>query len=176
MRIPQDSTLAAGSSVNFKVITLLDDFEAEYLSQTTSGLTIDDGGLYPLTFCPLEDLVWIKFGVAPNYNTYTNNSNIQVTNITTFNVSIYIPAFTNHLLQVVISSLNYASMRPFADIRSARIVSMGRNVDGLFNDYSLYGKHQPEFVSSVDEYYADHVVFDLGIITNTGTFASPFAL
>ena len=60
------------------------------------------------------------------------------------------------------------SIGQFATIESLKIVSMGRNINGLMREYNASRLVPYYYTSGVGEsFYKDMVDFDLGIITNT---------
>lgn len=59
------------------------------------------------------------------------------------------------------------SGKTFCKFESMHIVSIGRNIDGLWNEYQL-GLIKPTFSKQTDTFYTDLGLLDLGIITNTG--------
>jgi hypothetical protein len=85
-------------------------------------------------------------------------------------ITINIPPYSNLRTVLNISTVDSVTGQQFAHIQSLKILSAGRNVDGLMNEYSK-GFMQPSFSrtakSGDSSFYFDSAFFDLGIITNT---------
>lgn len=84
----------------------------------------------------------------------------------TLNLSINIPPYSNCRTKLVFSCVDNLSARQFCHINSIKIVSFGKNVDGLQNEY-LNNLILPLFDKTAMTYYNDSASLDLGIVTNT---------
>ena len=84
-------------------------------------------------------------------------------------VTLTIPPNSN--VKTVIQFKCVDSTGQFANIESLKIVSMGRNINGLMREYNASLLVPTYYTSGVGEsFYNDSVSFDLGIITNTSSF------
>ena len=85
-------------------------------------------------------------------------------------VTLNVPPYSNLRTILNISTVDSVTGQQFAHIQSLKILSAGRNVDGLFNEFNK-GFLQPSFSrtakSGDSSFYYDNAIFDLGIITNT---------
>ena len=85
------------------------------------------------------------------------------------NITLNIPPFSNLRTVLNVSAIDLSTNKQFGAIQSLKIISAGRNVDGLLNEYNLGLMPGPTFYMSASDaaFYYDTAVFDLGIITNT---------
>jgi hypothetical protein len=85
-------------------------------------------------------------------------------------ITLNIPPYSNLRTVLNMSTVDSVTGQQFAHIQSIKILSAGRNVDGLMNEYGK-GFMQPTFYrtarSGDSSFYYDNAIFDLGIITNT---------
>ena len=85
-------------------------------------------------------------------------------------ITINIPLYSNLRTILNISTVDSVTGQQFAHIQSVKILSAGRNVDGLVNEFNK-GFLQPSFSRAAKSgdlsFYNDNAIFDLGIITNT---------
>ena len=84
-------------------------------------------------------------------------------------VQISIPLFYNLRTKITLKCVDNKTNQQFADIKSLRVISLGQNIDGLFNEYNK-SLMPTIFNTSVlnAQFYKDTAILDLGIITNTG--------
>lgn len=79
-----------------------------------------------------------------------------------------IPPNTNTRTLLNFSCVDASTNRQFCHIKSVSLVSIGKNVDGFFNEYKnqlITGSFLKK--ASVANFYNDSLVLDLGILTNT---------
>lgn len=91
------------------------------------------------------------------------------------NLSLKFPPYSNIRTILRFSCVDPSSNRQLCNIKSVLITSIGRNIDGLNNEYKK-NILQPVYFRSIPGmiFYNDSVNFDLGIITNTSKFQIMF--
>ncbi len=87
----------------------------------------------------------------------------------TSHICIKFPDFANARTIVSLNCIDPVTGRQFCSFLSMKIVSAGRNVDGLMSEYT-YKLMKPTYNNLTDPIYTSSVTFDLGIITNTSYF------
>jgi hypothetical protein len=84
-----------------------------------------------------------------------------------FNLNI--PPNSNYKVALEFKCVDVAGQ--FGQIQSAKILSMGRNIDGLMREYKAGRILSVSNKSGIGEsYYYDSIKIDLGIITNTSYY------
>jgi hypothetical protein len=94
---------------------------------------------------------------------------VSIKQLVTFRVNINIPPNSN-----LPANFTFTCASPgfqYGHIKAIRVISMGRNIDGLMREYNA-SFLSPTFYStnSSATFYTDSANFDLGIITNTGNY------
>jgi hypothetical protein len=85
-------------------------------------------------------------------------------------IHINIPPYSNVRTILNVSTVDTISNQQFASIQSLKILSAGRNINGLMNEYSknfLTPVYSKTAKSGDSSFYNDNALFDFGIITNT---------
>lgn len=141
------------SQISFEIKTKFDNEEHEELSKTLNTELKD----------PAELVSNVSEAFLVNF-TDPSIQTVSIRQLLNLSFSIKIPPYTNCRAKILLSCVK--NQRQFCDINSLKIVSFGKNVDGLKNEYSknlIFEKLN----KSVLAYYNDTAILDLGIVTNT---------
>ncbi|RNA15674.1 hypothetical protein BpHYR1_008571 [Brachionus plicatilis] len=153
VRIPISSPISPEATTNFVLKPMLNNFEYPSLTQTLT-VTVKDP----------TDLV---SNVSELYSfTEQPGQQVSIRQSLKLNISLKIPPYSNCRTKIIFSCVDKTSGRQFCQINSTRIVSFGKNVDGLKNEY-LNNLILTEFNRSAMTFYNDMAILDLGIVTNT---------
>ena len=104
---------------------------------------------------------------------YTDDDLLQEAPLRTIvkvNFSLALPLFSNLETKVIFECITTIRGQPeqFGSIHSFKVVSAGRNVDGVMSEV-ISNRINPVFSTrSPGGFYADSAELDLGIVTNTG--------
>lgn len=112
--------------------------------------------------------IWnVKNGTT--FNSFPSSKTLNIRQTYSYTYWLIVPPFTNSRLSLTASCMDRITGRIPCTILSLQLVSMGRNIDGLWSEYS-YGLMSPTYYrnSTLDNYYNDTAFIDLGIVTNTG--------
>ena len=150
------SSKQINSQIPFEIKTKLDNVEVGEISKILNA--------------ELKDPADLISNVSEKFSVNFTNQSVQSASIRQslkINLAITIPPYSNCRAKIVFSCVH--NQRQFCHFNSLKIVSFGKNVDGLKSEYEK-NLMLTNFNKSVLAFYNDTAILDLGIVTNTRKF------